>query len=69
MVFSAVATGMTTGKGTFSPHQELPVTLDVHQQDKIIRVGKVMDVYTIPSLLLEFSTVVILWPFLALDQR
>ena len=40
MIFSAVATGMTTGKGKFSPHQELPVILDVHKQVKIIRVGK-----------------------------
>ena len=69
MVFSAVATGMTTGKGKFSPHQELPVTLDVHGQDKIMRVGKVMDVYTIPRLLLELSTVMIFLPFFALDQR
>lgn len=27
-------------EGKFSPHQELPVILDVHQQVKIIRVGK-----------------------------
>lgn len=40
MLFSAVATGMTTEKGKFSPHQELPVILHVHQQVKIIRVGK-----------------------------
>ena len=36
---------------------------------KIMRVGKVMDVYTIPRLLLELSTVMIFLPFLALDQR
>lgn len=42
--------------------------MDVHQQVKIIRVGKVMDVYTISSLFLEHSTVRTLLPFLFLDQ-